>query len=680
MMRTHLINTLISMTALVMGLAGCSTLGSRSTSEKTTPPIVDESKPATRIHPLFGDNAILQQGMPLPIWGWDHPGREVVVTLAGNEATTITDEEGRWMVTLAPSPAGGPHEIHVAGSGELVRQNIMVGEVWLASGQSNMEWPVRESDEHEEALEAVDQVGEIRVFSLEYQSSVEPRHDLDDTPWIVATRETVADLAAVPWWFAHDIQKETGVPVGVVDATWGGTSITTWISRETLDKHPRAGRMAADAVAALEQFTKDLEQYRIDREAWRQKATVEDPGNEGEEKGWHLPDHDTTDWQLMDLPRYWQADGLEINGAVWFRRVVDLPGEWEGRELELHLGPIDDFDTTYLNGTIVGRTGRETQGFWAHPRVYHIDADLVKAGPNTLAVRVFDIILLGGFAGDPGDMRLFPKDNPEAAISLAGKWSYRVEYGVEPYTEPSPVAPRRPEEHTLPAGPFNGMIHPLAPFGVRGILWYQGESDTHDPGLFSELFPMLIKDWRQHWQDSSLPFHFVQLPPWIANTTGVPLWAHLRQAQLDTWRDTPNTGMVVTTDAGDPHDIHPRRKRVVGERLARLALHHQYGIDIVPMGPVYHHHEIEGSTIRIHFDHVGGGLTIDGDEITGFEISGVNQIFFPATARIEGNTVVVESDSVSAPVAVRHGWSNLPRVTLQNSAQLPASPFRTDRW
>ncbi|MCC5878082.1 MAG: beta galactosidase jelly roll domain-containing protein [Candidatus Sumerlaeia bacterium] len=673
MIGTILRPTLPLLLLLPLLLGGCSRLGL-----PFFQPCHDGT--ATTLHGLFADGAVLQRGVDLPVWGWDRPGRRVVVTLDGEVRRAVTDREGRWEVVFPPMEAGGPHELLVSGSTDIRRHDILIGEVWLASGQSNMEWPIAETDERDEALEVASQNESIRIFTLPYRSSMAPEKDVEPLEWITVSPENVEQLAAVPWWFANKIQPEVNVPVGIIVSSWGGTMIPTWVPRERLLEYPGTRMMVLEADREVEEYKVALEQYLIDREAWREKAMAVDPGNRGAEEGWHLPDHDLADWGTMELPTYWQATGLNINGVVWFRTDVDLPADWAGHELELHLGAIDDLDTTYLNGVKVGQTGRDTPGFWAHPRVYPVDGELVREGPNTIAVRVFDIFAAGGFAGDPEEMMILRVDDRGTTIPLAGEWLYKVEYAFEPYTEPSPVAPRERAPHTIPAGVYNGMIAPLIPYSIRGFLWYQGESDGGHPHLYANLFTTLVNDWRGRWGRGDLPFYFVQIAPWTANPVGVPLWALIREAQLEAWKELPNSGMVVITDAGDPVDIHPRRKRVVGERLARYALRHEYGTDIVTSGPIYRVHQVVGSGVRIHFDHVADGLSHDGDDLTGFELSGVNQIFHPATARIDGDTLVLESPAVTDPVAIRYGWANVPEGNLVNSAGLPASPFRTDRW
>lgn len=457
----------------------------------------------TVVHPLFHDHAVLQRGGEIPIWGWDQPGTAVTVRLAGQEKRTIADERGRWEVRLDPMEAGGPHELCVEGTRRLVSTDILVGEVWLASGQSNMEWTVAQSEERGEAHEAAKEAGGgIRLFHIPRAHAFEERETVEGAAWAAASPESLEEFSAVAWWFAHKVHTETGLPVGVIHASWGGTYVSSWTRRAVTESHP-----------------------------------------------------------------------------------------------------------------------------WGRKWVAGLDAQLA---------------------------------NPEAP----------------PPPDSRPIL----HEGHLPGVLYNGMIHPLLPCSLRGVIWYQGENDGIHPDLYADLFPMMIRDWRSLWKSPEMPFHFVQLAPFDAEANGHPNWAHLREVQLRTSQSLPATGMAVITDLGLKDDIHPPMKRPVGERLARLALRRQYGRDIVETGPVLRSWQVEGSAIRLHFDHVAEGLETKGTAPRGFEIAGADEAFHPATARIDGGTVVVESPGVPAPVAARFGWASCPDADLFNSDGLPASPFRTDSW
>jgi sialate O-acetylesterase len=384
----------------------------------------------------------------------------------------------------------------------------------------------------------------------------------------------------------------------------------------------------------------------------------------------------------MPLPGMWQARGMAFNGAVWFRRTIDVPESWAGRSLRLDLGAIDDFDTTYFNGTAIGATGIDVPDAWRTQRRYTVPAALVRAGKNLIAVRVFDRGGDGGFAGPVAAMRIHPEGRAAEAIPLAGKWRVVVERSI-------PLPPRensRPGEmaaHEYPSALFNGMIAPLVRVPIRGVLWYQGESDVDRAHLYRAIFSNLIMAWRAAWGIGDFPFLFVQLANWLARKTepADDAWAELREAQALALR-LPATGMVVAADVGDEADIHPREKRTVGERLALAALAIAYARAMPYSGPIYAGHAVEQGAMRIRFNHAEAGLRVrGGGALAGFAIAGADRNFRWATeARIDGATVVVRHADIAAPVAVRYAWEANPLLTLENGVGLPAAPFRTDDW
>lgn len=682
---------IVAITGFGTGCAWIHFPRSPTAAELKAPPSAEKAPrhEQTTIHPLFSDHAVLQREMELPVRGWDKPGELVLVRLGEEARAAIADSRGRWEVRLPAMEAGGPHTMTIRGSREIEVSDLMIGEVWLCGGQSNMEWPVELTDEREEALEVVGEgLPWLRYFRVPPGDSEEPKETVEEALWVSTTPETVVDYSAAAFWFALRVHEELGIPIGLIDASAGGTSAMAWTSRESLLTRPAVREAVENYDVEKAAHDEAFEEYREARLEWIDLAIAVDPGNEGEEEGWHLPDYDDSDWEMMEMPAYWEAYGLDINGAVWFRLEVDVPGPWAGRDLNLHLGALDDFDVTYFNGEVVGETGRGTPQVWAHPREYIVPGELVREGRNLIATRIFDVFGPGGFAGEAEMMKLFPvtksvEDEPEEEpIPLAGRWRHKVEYAVEPYTEPSPIAPQPPPVHWAPAYFHNAMIHPLLPVALRGVLWYQGESDTPWPYLYADLFPLLIEDWRRAWQRPDLPFYFVQIAPFDPGVEGDPAWAAIREVQLETWQRTPHTGLVVTTDIGDPDDIHPTTKRPVGERLARYALDRDYGISMEVSGPVFRLMETLNQQIRLHFDHTTGGLVTRGEnaEVSGFEVAGPDRVFHPAKAEIDGETIRVMSSEVGEPVAVRYGWANAPELNLFNGEGLPASPFRTDRW
>src|SRR6185295_2629117 len=407
-----------------------------------------------------------------------------------------------------------------------------------------------------------------------------------------------------------------------------------------------------------------------------------DAGNKGEALGYADPATSTADWSRMDLPQQFETAGLLIDGAVWFRKVLELPESWAGKDLALNLTPIDDQDVTYFNGKKVGSIGRETPNSYMVPRKYVVPGSLVHGGRNVIAVRVFDSAGEGGFSRG-GAMSIGPKAFPESdAISLRGVWEYKVELALEPK---HPDWGSRPEavgvsNQNNPSVLYNAMIAPLVPFAIRGAIWYQGESNAGRAFQYRTLFPIMIRNWRSAW-GHDFPFYFVQLANWHANKAEPDEsdWAELREAQTMTLRE-PQTGMAVTIDIGDENDLHPRNKVDVGRRLAAWALADTYAQNVIPSGPLFERYTIEGDKVRIRFKHGVGLKTIDGGVVKGFAIAGDDRRFVWADARIDGDTVIVSSPKVVKPVAVRYGWADNPLANLYNGAGLPASPFRTDDW
>jgi len=634
-----------------------------------------------RVPSLIGDHMVLQQGRKVRVWGMAEPGERVTVTFDAGTARATADERGRWQVFVGPFKAGGPFEMTVAGRNTLTFRDVLVGEVWVCSGQSNMEWPLVNAQDGPRYVAQADYT-EIHLFTVSKRTSGTPLEDVEGH-WVVTRPETVAQFSAVGYFFGRELYSRLKVPVGLIHTSWGGTPAEAWTSRDALAAEPALKPVLERFDAELKDLPRLQSEYERARVEWERQYVTQDPGNRGEAMGYADPAREFADWKRMRVPQAWESAGLDVDGSVWFRREVNVPAAWAGRDLTLELGAIDDFDTTYFDGVRVGSTGEETPNSWTVPRRYHVPGSLVRAGRNVIAVRVFDRVGGGGFVG--GEMWLAPEGATRSeAVPLDGDWFYKEELTVPSrqidYSR-QPQAPG-PANQNNPTVLYNAMLAPLLPYAIRGAIWYQGEANAGRAYQYRTLFPTMIRDWRARWGEGDFPFYFVQLANWKARKTDsiYSEWAELREAQSMTLKSVSHTGMAVTIDIGNPDDIHPRDKLDVGLRLARWALADTYGQKVEESGPLYESSKVEGDKMRVRFTHAAGLKTRDGAAPTGFFVAGDDRKFVPAEARIEGNAVVVRSKDVPHPTAVRYAWADNPSGNLYNADGLPASPFRTDDW
>jgi sialate O-acetylesterase len=624
---------------------------------------------------------VLQAGTKVRIWGKANPGERVTVLINSQTSSTTADQQGDWQTFVGPLRAGGPFELTIKGSNTLTFKNILAGEVWICSGQSNMEWPLINARDGAKAV-AEANYPEIHLFTVEKATSPTPLDDVKGH-WVVTTPDTVGQFSAVGYFFGRELYQQLKTPIGLIHTSWGGTPAESWTSYEALAANPELKPIIdryQESLKALPDRQKDYERLMA---RWEQENIYPDPGNKGEALGYAGLSLSTADWKQMNLPQYFETAGLDIDGAVWFRKQIELPASWAGKDLVLNLTPVDDYDTTYFNGTRVGGIGKETPESYAKPRRYNIPGGLVHGGRNVIAVRVFDAAGNGGFAGG-GDMSLAPAGNKSnEAVRLEGAWDYKVEVAFTPKHPDwgSRPQPPGPNNQNSPSVLYNAMLQPLTPYAIRGAIWYQGESNAGRAYQYRTLFPMMIRNWRRAWNEGDFPFYYVQLANWQPRKPepGDSEWAELREAQSMTLRE-PHTGMAVIIDIGDTNDIHPRDKVDVGHRLAVWALAQTYHQTIEYSGPLYDSYAIEGDHVRIRFKHAGGLKTSDGQSPKAFAIAGADRKFYWADARIDGETIVVSSSKVTKPVAVRYAWADNPEVNLYNAVNLPASPFRTDDW
>jgi sialate O-acetylesterase len=609
---------------------------------------------------------VLQQGRPNPLWGWDHAGQPVTLTVEGGGETRaavngVTAPDGSWRLECPELAPGGPYRLRIRGSAEQVLEDVLVGEVWLAAGQSNMEFKLARAQDGEREVARARWPG-VRMFKVATVAAREPQRAVAGA-WRECCPETAGEFSAVGYFFARELHGQLKVPVGIIDASWGGTRVEAWTSREALGAVMDVEAELAELAADERDLERIAARYAAAVTQWEADNLPPDPGNRGEG---------------FRLPAYWQAHGMAFNGVVWFRRVLDLPDTWAGHDLVLGLGAIDDFDHSYFNGKLVGSHPKGTPGAYQIQRRYRVPGALVRAGRNVLSVRVFDHAGDGGFAG-PADAMFLETTRPGGGrVALGGDWRCEVEQRI-PLVSLSvfrtfPAPPAVLARQNAPTALYNGMIAPLIPFGLRGAVWYQGESNAEQHRTYRQRFTALIRDYRTRWAAGTFPFYFVQL----AGFRDSPAWPYLREAQADTLSE-PATGMAVAIDIGEPHDIHPCNKQEVGRRLALIALADAYRADLECSGPLLDRVEVSGRMVRIHFSHATGLRTRGGSPTaTGFELSGEDGVFHPAEARLDGETVILGAAAVPAPRAVRYAWVDYPEVNLYNGAGLPAVPFRTD--
>lgn len=645
-----------------------------------------------RMSSIFADHMVLQQDMSIPVWGKAAPGGYLTVDFAGESVGTTVDERGQWYVELGKTDAGGPFELQIIGKDTLKFVDVMVGEVWICSGQSNMEWQVRNSTNAQEEMDSAN-YPEIRMYTVQRAVADEPQEDCA-ADWKVCNPENVGDFSAVGYFFGRYLHRELGVPVGMLHSSWGGTPAESWTSFETLEADSMLRPIIDRHMRDLEDYPQRLADYNEQIKKIKESGELmpiyqEDVSNRGLENGWVNRHYDDSGWTDYSAPGYWEnRDDMKIDGAVWFRKRVIIPAEWSGKDLILSLGAIDDFDITYYNGEQVGSTGEDTPQYWVYPRNYEIPAKRVEAGEAIIAVRIFDHYGQGGFGGPGSVMELGPKSMADSEpIELSGIWKSKIEKSLDPAAISGPGGkglprePRGPRHSHTPAGLYNAMLCPMAPYAIKGAIWYQGEANAGRAYQYRTLLPAMISDWRKMWNQGDFPFGIVQLANFMAvseEPQDSP-WAELREAQLLTSLKDPHVGLATIIDIGEADDIHPKNKQDVGKRLALWALANYYGHDVEYSGPLYESMEVTDGKIIISFTHVAEGLkVIGGGELKGFAIAGDDHNFVSARARIENDRVVVWSKDVEKPVAVRYAWANNPVCNLYNSAMLPAVPFRTD--
>ena len=647
-----------------------------------------------QLSPLFQDNMVLQQHAQCPVWGKGIPGMMVFLqTSWGKQISTIVQADSSWTLKLPTPKAGGPFQISLR-HGKLVSviRNVLVGEVWLCSGQSNMEMPLEgwpPSNTITNSDSEIDQAlyPTIRVFTVMRSYEASPSKSCVGS-WTECSPVDVRKFSAAAFYFGKNLSKELKVPIGLINSSYGGTFIEAWMSKSVLN--------------SFNEYTSQLKQLNMCEDSIRslntwiykhQSIAVPELDPLHKYIGLNFQDDrcsarlfNDSAWHEMKLPTYWeQAEIGEFDGVVWFRKLVVIPSNWKGKDLTLRLGPVDDMDETFVNGKKVG--GYMTDGAWSTDRVYKVSGSLITDSLVQIAVRVIDLRGGGGIWGNGTKMMLI-KDADSSNVSIEGKWRFLpvaelksnifYVYGAEGnefYMRPK--FPFNFSQNT-PSSLFNGMINPLIPFTIKGVIWYQGENNVSNPVLYKKLFPALIADWRKQFEDGDFPFYYVQIAPFDYGQNSKSQL--LREAQFQTL-SVKNTGMVVTLDIGNPKNIHPADKEDVGGRLAYLALAKTYGMKIPFSGPIYKSMKVTKGKIILSFDNVGKGLVIKplkGEN--NFLIAGEDKIFKKAIVKVEGSKLVISNPEIIKPAAVRYAWSNTDESTLFNKEGLPSSSFRTDDW
>ena len=638
----------VLLAALLAGAGGC------ARAQVVNAPVAPAPAGLPLLHPLFSDNAVLQRDRPLPIWGWTAPQTSVTVSLDEAKQSATSDADGRWSVTFAPHATGGTHSLTVTAGGQSqTRKNLLFGDVWLCSGQSNMAYDLHGALNPEAEIAAAN-YPDIRLMQVPNAIKGAPIKSFD-AGWKVCSPQTVGTFSAVAYFFGRKLYQELKVPIGLIDSSWSGTPGESWVS--------------GPALAQMPEYKKDVEalgahagdSYAAQVDAWWKKNAQKEPTHP------EVPDFDDGAWQTIDEPGFWEDKGFpDYDGVMWFRRTVNVPANWAGRDLKLNLGSVDDNDVTFWNGSAIGAT----KG-WNNQRSYTVPGAQVKAGQTVVAIRVEDTGNGGGLAGPTLSMQ-----SGNDTVSLAGAWKLQKGTALQQTAAPLPFS-----DPNAPVVLFNGKIAPLVGAAIKGILWYQGESnaDNMNEALqYRRLLPILVNDWHAQF-GAQTPFYIMQLANFKApdDTPQNDAWPHLREAQMMTARDLPNTYLNVITDLGVADNVHFPNKQAAGARLAINALEHTYGEKIQGSGPTLKSAKFGDGTAQLTFDNAQG-LNLKGDANRVFAVAGADLKFSWATPQIAGNTVTLRSPNVANPLYARFGWSNNPRANLFNAAGVPASPFRTD--
>jgi sialate O-acetylesterase len=630
--------------------------------------VFQSASAAIKLPRLISDGMVLQRDTRIKLWGWANPHESVSISFNKNSYKTTAGDDGKWSISTSPMKAGGPYTMDIIGENHIVIKDIMLGDVWVCSGQSNMELPIERVTERYPDLVANSDNSYIRQFWVPARSVFgASQDDVPSGTWEQANPTTILHFTAVGYFFAKQLYNKYHVTIGLLKSCVGGSPAQAWLSQDALKQFPQYLSVANQYKS--DGFLDSVKKAGANiSNTWNENIRVNDEGLK-ESKPWFDNTYDASAWPTLQMPGYWDNQGLKgINGVVWLRKEVDVPANLAGLEARLWLGRVVDQDFAYVNGTYVGTTGYQYP-----PRRYTVPAGVLKAGKNIIVVRVINNSGFGGFVLDkPYQLKIGSMD-----IDLKGSWQYKLGYASKPLGSTITI-------NYQPEGLYNAMIAPLLNYKIKGTIWYQGESNTGIPGEYRSLLTSLINDWRQKWDEGDFSFLCVQLANYMETRTQPTEsnWAKVREAQSQIL-NLPNTGLAVISDLGEWNDIHPTNKADVGKRLALAAQKVTYGDNkVVYSGPTYQNMQIDGDRVVLNFTNTGTGLIARGNgELKYFSIAGANGKFVWAKAKIEGNHVVVWNDEIKQPVAVRYAWADNPDgANLYNKEMLPASPFRTDTW
>jgi sialate O-acetylesterase len=623
---------------------------------------VTTSKALPFVSPIFADNMVLQRGKPNTLWGWSEPGDSVRVQIGESVASGTAGADHRWEVKIQPPAPGGPYTVKISGGESIELHDVLVGDVWLCGGQSNMGVPLRFTTNGEEEAKTAN-YPTIRFFSVAGHPSYH-RTDLVEGKWKAVSPETADSVSAVAYYFARRVQQDIHVPIGLVIDAVGGTPAEAWTSAAALGPLKDFDVPLAEVARLASKPGPEYGNYVMH---WYDQYDV------GQKEGWAAVDLDDSEWKAVTVPGGFAELGVPDSPALlWFRKQITLPDPLPAGRALIFLGSIQRMDTVYVNGTSVGGSA------WVeNPRVYPLHDGILKPGKNVIAIRVLKTEPHGGFLGKPDDLHLLLGDH--TSIAIAGAWKGKVSVDARP-PQPLPIAYEN--WPVMPSVLYEGMLAPIAPLAITGALWYQGEQNSERGYQYRKLLPVMIADWRTLFEQGDFPFYIVSLPA-FKQRSATPVddeWAETRESQAIVAATVPHSCLAVTIDTGDANNLHPKEKQPVGDRLARCALANHYGVKIADSGPTLASVERIPGAIKLHFAHADGGLVVKGEKLEEFSIAGEDHQWHWANARIEGNTVVVSSPSVPNPKEARYAWQANPAATLFNSAGLPATPFRTDTW